>query len=345
MKNNCNFLISNLKPNLAKALYAIGSTLFLLLVCLMFFAFNTSSLGIDSFLMFLVLTGTQLRLFMIGHDVGHHLLFKSRLMNVVCRLLIGSILGAPIICWSIGHHYHHEFNGNLTIYKGPMLIISTQEYQCLSVRNQLIYRVSRHPFLMFVTSGIRYFIVPRLRLFSEIFGHLKSKHSYNPMIQFDLILQSTSIDVDKPEMIDTSFCSLLFILFLASLFFVSPSIVLIYVLGLLFSTYIADLIFHMHHNFEGSYASIGFLWNRDQANYEGTANIKMPKVLRWFTANIGYHQAHHIWPHIPFYWLEEASNNIKKDGIYNEISWIDLFETTKFIVWDVKNSTYRKLTS
>mgnify|MGYP001194666583 CR=1 FL=1 len=345
VKNNCDYLIPNLKPNLAKALYAIGSTLVLYLSCLIFFIFNTSGLGLDSILIFLVLTGTQLRLFMIGHDVGHQLVFKHRWMNDFCRILIGSILGAPIVCWSIGHHYHHKFNGNLTIYKGPMLIISTQEYQHLSVHDQLIYRVSRHPFLMIVTSVIRYFVVPRLRLFSEAFGYIKSYQSYNPMIQCDLILQSSSIDVDKPEMIDTSFCSLLFIIFLASLFYASPYIVLIYIFGLMFSTYIADLIFHMHHNFEGSYASIGFLWNRDQANYKGTANIKMPKIMRWFTANIGYHQAHHIWPQIPFYWLEEASNNIKKDESYNEISWIDVFETTKFIVWDIKNSTYRKLNS
>ena len=343
--NNYNFLISNYKPNLAKALYAIGSTLFLFLSCLIFFVSNPLSLGIDSFLMFFGLTGIQLRLFMIGHDVGHQLLFKSRWMNDACRILIGSILGAPIICWSIGHHYHHKFNGNLTIYKGPMLIISAQEYQHLSTHDQLAYRVSRHPFLMLVTSGIRYFVVPRLRLLSEAFGHFTSKHNYTPIIQLELIQQSNTIDVDKTERIDTCVCSLLFVLFLAPLFYVSPSIVLIYILGLLCSTCLADLIFHMHHNFEGSYASIGFLWNRDQANYQGTANIRMPKVLRWFTANIGYHQAHHIWPQIPFYWLEEASNNIRKNGIYNEISLSDLFESTKFIVWDVKNSTYRKLAS
>jgi omega-6 fatty acid desaturase (delta-12 desaturase) len=38
----------------------------------------------------------------------------------------------------------------------------------------------------------------------------------------------------------------------------------------------------------------------------------MNRMMRWFTANIGYHHVHHVNARIPFYRLPEAMNSMKE---------------------------------
>jgi omega-6 fatty acid desaturase (delta-12 desaturase) len=38
----------------------------------------------------------------------------------------------------------------------------------------------------------------------------------------------------------------------------------------------------------------------------GSSYYDLPRVLHWFTGNIGYHHIHHLAPHIPNYRLRAA---------------------------------------
>jgi omega-6 fatty acid desaturase (delta-12 desaturase) len=38
----------------------------------------------------------------------------------------------------------------------------------------------------------------------------------------------------------------------------------------------------------------------------GSSYYKLPKVLQWFTGNIGFHHIHHLSPKIPNYLLEKC---------------------------------------
>jgi omega-6 fatty acid desaturase (delta-12 desaturase) len=39
---------------------------------------------------------------------------------------------------------------------------------------------------------------------------------------------------------------------------------------------------------------------------DGSSFYKLPKVLQWFTGNIGFHHIHHLSPRIPNYKLEQC---------------------------------------
>jgi acyl-lipid omega-6 desaturase (Delta-12 desaturase) len=39
---------------------------------------------------------------------------------------------------------------------------------------------------------------------------------------------------------------------------------------------------------------------------EGSSYVKLPKILQWFTGNIGLHHVHHVRPSIPNYNLQQC---------------------------------------
>jgi len=47
-------------------------------------------------------------------------------------------------------------------------------------------------------------------------------------------------------------------------------------------------------------------WDYAQAALKGSSYYKLPKVLQWFSGNIGFHHIHHLSPRIPNYHLEKC---------------------------------------
>jgi omega-6 fatty acid desaturase (delta-12 desaturase) len=45
-------------------------------------------------------------------------------------------------------------------------------------------------------------------------------------------------------------------------------------------------------------------WDFATAALYGSSYFKMPRILQWFTGNIGFHHIHHLSPRIPNYKLE-----------------------------------------
>jgi omega-6 fatty acid desaturase (delta-12 desaturase) len=43
---------------------------------------------------------------------------------------------------------------------------------------------------------------------------------------------------------------------------------------------------------------------------EGSSYFKLPKILQWFTGNIGLHHIHHVRPNIPNYNLQQCHDEI-----------------------------------
>ena len=67
----------------------------------------------------------------------------------------------------------------------------------------------------------------------------------------------------------------------------------------------------------------------------GASFYRLPKVLQWFSGNIGYHHIHHLSPRIPNYQLDKAHDN--SPLIQKWARKIDLFEglrTARLKVWN-----------
>ena len=49
-------------------------------------------------------------------------------------------------------------------------------------------------------------------------------------------------------------------------------------------------------------------WNFGAASLKSTSYLHLPRILQWFTGNVGFHHVHHVNPRIPNYRLEECHN-------------------------------------
>jgi omega-6 fatty acid desaturase (delta-12 desaturase) len=93
-------------------------------------------------------------------------------------------------------------------------------------------------------------------------------------------------------------------------------------------------MFYVQHQFEGVYWERHDKWDYATAALKGSSFYKSPKVLQWFTGNIGFHHIHHLSPRIPNYYLERC---YQKNPIFQEIKPITLLSSLKSLrlrLWD-----------
>jgi acyl-lipid omega-6 desaturase (Delta-12 desaturase) len=65
-------------------------------------------------------------------------------------------------------------------------------------------------------------------------------------------------------------------------------------------------LFYVQHNFDGTYWQRRDKWDFLRAGLHGSSFYKLPKLIQWFTGNIGFHHIHHLGPKIPNYKLPQA---------------------------------------
>ncbi len=69
---------------------------------------------------------------------------------------------------------------------------------------------------------------------------------------------------------------------------------------------------------------------------KGRFFYKLPKILQWFSGNIGFHHIHHLSPRIPNYNLERCH---KADPLFQDVKPITLLSSLKSLplrLWDEK---------
>jgi len=65
-------------------------------------------------------------------------------------------------------------------------------------------------------------------------------------------------------------------------------------------------LFYVQHQYPESYWRRSGAWNFHQAALLGSSYYTLPRLLQWFTANIGLHHIHHLCSRIPNYRLQEC---------------------------------------
>ena len=105
-----------------------------------------------------LLTLFSSRTFSLMNDCGHNSLFTKRKLNRFVGFLLGLVNGIQQKSWSIDHAFHHRNNGNWEIYKGPIDVLSLEDYNSLSKREQIFYKVSRN-WIMLFPGGFFYLVL------------------------------------------------------------------------------------------------------------------------------------------------------------------------------------------
>jgi omega-6 fatty acid desaturase (delta-12 desaturase) len=93
-------------------------------------------------------------------------------------------------------------------------------------------------------------------------------------------------------------------------------------------------LFYVQHQFENTYWQRQGEWTYAEAALRGSSYLKLPKLLQFFTGNIGLHHVHHLNARIPNYNLQRAHDN---NAIFADVSTVSIRDgvrAVKLKLWD-----------
>jgi len=275
------------------------------------------------------------------HDCGHYSLFRRKWVNRAVGFLFGIVNGLPQYPWSRGHAYHHQHNGNWERYRGPASVLSVDQFDALSPFRQKLYTMLRHP-LMLLPGGLFYLVVkPRVQLLGGLLAYVPHalgclwRREWRRVFAYRSNFWYTTGEFW--DLLGNNICVVGAWILCGELmghgFFW-----MIYAPVMMVAAAIFICVFYIQHNFDDSYAHRDEGWNYLTGALEGSSFFKLPPILNWFTADIGYHNMHHICARIPNYRLaacHRANAHLLADVKVLRIS--DIPTCCGYILWDAAN--------
>ncbi|MHA0857348.1 Delta(5) desaturase DesA [Paenibacillus sp. CMAA1364] len=264
----------------------------------------------------IVTSGFVIRTFIIFHDCTHQSFFKSKLANKIVGTITGVVALVPYEQWKYSHSMHHATSSNLDKRgTGDMWLLTVDEYAEASKSKRLMYRIYRNPLVMFGVGPIAVF------LFQYRFNRKGAK---------------------RKERINTYVVNISIVTLYALLIWAIGWQAFVMVQGPVFfvSGLLGIWLFYVQHQFEDSYFENEDEWDYVKAAVEGSSYYKLPKVLQWFTGNIGFHHVHHLNPKVPNYHLEKAHNNTPPLHNATTITLGTSLKSLNFRLWDEKNKVF-----
>jgi len=226
--------------------------------------------------------GFLVRIFIIFHDCGHNSFFRSTRANKRVGFLLGLLVFTPSEHWWRSHAIHHATSGNLDKRGiGDVTMLTAEEFENLPWTGRLGYRLFRNPFIMFGLGPLFMFLLMH-RLPSPKLGR---RYTLNVLLaDLGIVLLAAAV----------------------SLAFGFRTYVLVQLPVIWMGGMVGIWMFYIQHQFEDTYFVRSDRWNFVAAGLLGTSFYRLPRLLQWFTGNIGFHHLHHLNPSIPNYNLEAA---------------------------------------
>jgi omega-6 fatty acid desaturase (delta-12 desaturase) len=310
------------QPHMGRAIWQIANTIgpVLLLWITMFFV---KDISLWLCIPLAILGGFFLvRTFIIFHDCGHGSFFKSKKANSVLGFITGILTFTPYHHWRWEHAMHHATNGDLDRRGiGDIWTLTVEEYLASSRWMKVSYRFIRNPIILFIFAPIvLFFILERL-------PSSKAKPR-----------EKRSVHLMNVTLLAWSVCMSMIYGFLPWLVIQVTMMSVAAICGL--------WLFYVQHQFEETYWAQSKDWDYTAAAMEGSSYYNLPRIMQWFSGNIGYHHIHHLNPLIPNYNLERCHNS---DSYFQQAPELRLFSSLKSIqlrLWDEVNSrmiTFREL--
>ncbi len=85
-------------------------------------------------------------------------------------------------------------------------------------------------------------------------------------------------------------------------------------------------LFYVQHQFEDVYWESADDWSYADAALRGSSYLKLPKVLQWFSGNIGLHHVHHLSARVPNYNLQRAHDALP---VFRSVPTLTLWDGIK----------------
>lgn len=226
--------------------------------------------------------GFMVRCFIIFHDCCHGSFFRTMKANDRLGLVIGVLVFTPYYEWKHAHAIHHATAGDLDRRGiGDVYTMTVAEYLAAPWYRKVGYRIMRSPMILFTIGSFIVFTVTH-----RFWGATAGKRERSSVIWTNIALAA----VIGWIMIEIGWAAFL----------------LVEVPILLIACGAGVWLFYVQHNFDPTYWERHADWEFFNAGMDGSSFYKLPRILQWFTGNIGFHHIHHLSPKIPNYKLEQC---------------------------------------
>lgn len=273
------------------------------------------SLGVGYWLTLLLAVPAALlvvRMFMLQHDCGHAAFFRSLKANNIVGSVIGVLTLVPYAYWRKTHAIHHATSGNLDARSfGDIDTLTVREYLSRSRLKRVLYRIYRHPLVMLLVGPTYQFIIKH-RLPLDMPRSWKREwagvHWTNLALVAVTCVMWLAVGIDR------------FLLVQLPITLIAGSV--------------GVYLFYVQHQYEDTYWRYREAWNYHAAGLEGASHLVMPRVLQWFTANIGLHHIHHISSRIPNYRLQACYDQNPELQEVTRLTLGQSLKTLRLALWD-----------
>ena len=254
--------------------------------------------------------GFLVRTFVVFHDCAHGSLLPSKRANGYVGRVLGLFVLAPFGRWRHDHAVHHATSGDLERRGvGDIITLTVAEYQARDLRGRLAYRAIRNPVVMFGLGPVIAMVVgPRIATRTQ---RPRMRHS---VLATDVVLLAIVVGL----------CWLIG----------WQDFLLVWAPPAMLAGSVGIWLFYVQHQFEDAYWQSADDWDYADAALRGSSYLKLPKVMQFFTGNIGLHHVHHLNARIPNYNLQRAHD---ENPIFHQVPTLSLRDalgTVKLKLWD-----------
>ena len=298
-------------PDLKRSLVMAGTTLLPLFAMLYVMYLSLQLPYWVTLLLALPTAGLVVRTFIIMHDCGHGSFFPNRKANDIVGFVTGVLTLTPYVQWRRDHAIHHANSGDLEHRgHGDVNTLTVREYLALDWKGRLKYRLYRNPLVMFGLGPLHLAIGQRKRPTSTATGKK-----------------------EKDSVRNTNYALALTIVFFWWLIGIK-ALFLIYFPVFMIAGAAGIWLFYVQHQFEETYWEPHTEWDYTTAAMRGSSYFKLPRVLQWFTGNIGLHHVHHLNPRIPNYNLQRCHD---ENSIFHDVTVLTMRQSIRTVglkLWD-----------
>ncbi len=256
--------------------------------------------------------GFLVRIFMLQHDCGHGASFRRRATNDWVGRILGVFTLTPYDVWRRDHAIHHASAGNLERRGiGDVKTLTVREYLERSWFGKMTYRIYRHPAILFGV-GPAYLFILENRL--PIGQMRKGWASWISTMATNAAIAA---------------------LVLAMMWLVGVGpFLLVHLPVVALAASIGVWLFYIQHQFEETYWEHEPDWSVQEAALHGSSHYDLPKILRWFTGNIGVHHVHHLCSRIPFYRLYDVIEDYPELAETGRMTLLESLRCVRLTLWD-----------
>ncbi|SFJ37784.1 fatty acid desaturase [Jannaschia pohangensis] len=301
-------------PNAWRSSFELAATV---LPFIILWALAWASLSVSLWLTLAISTVNAaflLRLFVIQHDCGHGAFFDNRTLSDWVGRVLGVVTLTPYDVWRRTHAIHHGASGNLSRRGiGDVHTLTVAEYRELSAWGRFVYRLYRHPIVLFgLGPGYLFFLQNRVPL-----GLMAQARYWASAMYTNAAIVAV----------------LVAIIYFGGLM----PVLLIFVPMTLLAAAAGVWLFYVQHQFEATLWDREPDWDLHEAALRGSSHYVLPAVLQWLSGNIGIHHVHHLYSRIPFYRLPEVLRDHAVLSEGNRMTIRESLTNARLHLWDEKS--------